>query len=158
MNSSQLTRYPLQVACAKSLPVQPAARCQDRVPKQVSKASDEENWKFPIPNSTFFHTSFFHIFSLDTFCLLGLGYFDLTLHFSNKVSPKQTCPTLFPYAMLCRFWCTCYSFRNIIPYLILLSIGVLVNVLGIILEDSASLICSDETQKKATERQVNPIQ
>ena len=60
---------------------------------------------------------------------------------------------LLPVKMIIRIRLT-----NIIPYLILLSIGVLVNVLGIILEDSASLICSDETQKKATERQVNPIQ
>ena len=57
------------------------------------------------------------------FCLLGLGYF--WPHFSNKVSPKQTCLTLFFHIM-----------------------EFLINGFAIILEDSASLICSDDQKTK----------
>ena len=79
-----------------SLPVQPAACCQPRVPQQTKgknqmKKLPTSNFHLPKLNSFFpsFYTS-----SLDMFCLLGLGYF--RPHFSNKVSPKQTCLTFLP--------------------------------------------------------------
>ena len=84
------------------------------------------------------------------FCLLGLGYF--RPHFSNKVSPKQTCLTFLPLffqpsGIHVDVTLAYDDDRQIRAH----KMEFPVNSLGIILEDSASLICRDETQEKKDE-------
>ena len=87
----------LEVACAKSLPVQQVARCQVKKQKHIQAESRAKVWKFSQPNSPLL--SFPTSPPQTRFAFLALGILTLTLHFSNKVSPKQTCLHLFPAIM-----------------------------------------------------------
>ena len=110
-------------------------------------------WKFPL----FQLNSFFHTFPfLDTFSLLGLGYF--WPHFSNKVSPKQTCPTLSYKPCFVDVYAdvtlACDDDHQIqAPKNTLFTEFVVID-LGIILEDLASSICSDDSQIKGQKTRI----
>merc|ERR1719318_1153522 len=135
VSTLMLLRFPLQVAYAKSLPVQQAGRCQVRKLKQVqAKSKDRRSFRISSPNSTLL--SFPTSPTQTSLAFLALGILTLTLHFRNKVSPKQTCLHHFPSIM-----------KNL-NILFLLFEYFVVNGFRIILEDLASSICSDEQKIK----------
>ena len=115
------------------------------------KESDEEVSKFHHPKLNSF--SPFYTSSLDMFRLLGLGYF--WPHFSNKVSPKQTCLTFLPLFFLPTLW-------NHVDVTLAFDDDRQIQAhkwsfLSMVWDSSwkiqQSLICSDETLIKRTKRQ-----
>ena len=96
MGSSKLPGSSASCTVAKLLPVQPAASCQARIPRKWSRNLMKKTWTFP--------PSLPWIFILLILLLYLMCIFDLPLHFRNKVSPKQTCPTSLYF-----HWCRCYS-------------------------------------------------